>query len=182
MRLKQLLKNIREPPPDSMVGHMIGADGRVMRHMPFVILVNLAWLFLYPILAHVSFVDVILPTLISVPMFLYLHLCTYFYGGPNQVRLRYIAGVFLLGFVVVNFNLSGLAYLIFGFFSFAFVVPTRIAWRVIALVTAAFIVQMYLLGHNMEHDSELRPARGAARHIGGLHRLHHASAGAPAPQ
>ena len=148
MRLRQLIQNIREPPQDSMVGHMIG-DGRVMRHMPFVILVNLAWLFLYPILARVSFVDVILPTLISVPIFLYLHLCTYFYGGPNQVRLRYIAGVFLLGFALVNFNLSGLAYLIFGYFSFAFVVPTRTAWRVIAVVTAAFVVQMYLLGHNM---------------------------------
>jgi len=150
MRLKQLLKNIREPPPDSMVGNMVGSDGRVMRHMPFMILLNLAWLFLYPILAHVSFVEVILPTIISVPVFLYLHLCTYFYGGPNNVRLRYITATFLLGFAVVNFNLSGLAYLIFSYFSFAFVVPTRTAWRVIAFVTAAFILQMYLLGHNAD--------------------------------
>jgi two-component system sensor histidine kinase DesK len=150
MRLKQLLQNIREPPPDSMVGHMIGSDGRAMRHMPFMIMINLAWLFLYPILAHVPFVKVILPTIISVPVFIYLHLCSYFYGGPNNVRLRYINAIFLLGFAVVMFNLSGLAYLIFAFFSFAFVVPTRIAWRVIAAVTAAFILQMYLLGHDAD--------------------------------
>ena len=35
-----------------MVGHMIGADGRVMRNMPFVILFNLAWLFFYPLIAR----------------------------------------------------------------------------------------------------------------------------------
>jgi len=148
MRLSQLIKNIREPPPDSMVGHMIGGDGRVMRNMPFVILFNLAWLFLYPLLAQVSFVKVILPTLISVPLFLYLHLCTYYYAGPNNVRLRYVAGVFLLGFAVVYFNLAGLAYFIFGFFSFAFCVRTRIAWKVITGVAALFIVEMILLGHN----------------------------------
>jgi len=150
MRLKQLLKNIREPPPDSMVGHMTGGDGRIMRHMPFVILFNLAWLFLYPILARVSFVQVILPTLISVPLFVYLHLCSYFYGGPNSIRLRYIAGVFLLGFVVTYFNLAALGYLIFGYFSFAFVVPTRIGWKVIAGVAALYIIEMYLLGHSKE--------------------------------
>jgi two-component system sensor histidine kinase DesK len=149
MQLKQLLKNIREPPPDSMVGHMVGTDGRVMRNMPFVILFNLAWVFLYPILAHVSFVHVILPSLISVPLFVYLHLCTYFYGGPNNVRLWYIAGVFLLGFVVTYFNLAGVAYLIFGYFSFAFCVTTRTASRVIAAVASAYILEMYLLGHNM---------------------------------
>ena len=148
MRLGQLIRNIREPPPASMVGHMIGGDGRVMRNMPFVILLNLAWLLVYPIIAHVSFVYVILPTLISVPLFLYLHLCTYFYGGPNPVRLRYIAGVFLLGFVVAYFNLAGLAYFIFGYFSFAFCVPTRIAWKVIACVAALFILEMILLGHD----------------------------------
>ncbi|HEU5135809.1 MAG TPA: sensor histidine kinase [Steroidobacteraceae bacterium] len=150
MRLKQLLRNIREPPPDSMVGYMIGSEGRVMRNMPFVILFNLAWLFLYPVLARVSFVKVILPTLISVPLFVYLHLCTYYYGGPNTVRLRYIAGVFLLGFVVVNFNLAGLGYLIFGYFSVAFCVPTRIGWKVVAAVAALYILQMYLLGHSKE--------------------------------
>jgi hypothetical protein len=69
MRLKQLLQNIREPPPDSMVGYIIGRDGRVMRNMPFVILFNLAWLFFYPVLAHQSFVGVIQPTLNTVTMF-----------------------------------------------------------------------------------------------------------------
>jgi two-component system, NarL family, sensor histidine kinase DesK len=148
MRLKQLIKNIREPPPDSMVGHMIGSEGRVMRNMPFVILFNLAWLFLYPILADVSFVKVILPTLISVPVFLYLHLCTYFYGGPNTVRLRYIAGVFLLGFVLAYYNLAGLSYLIFGFFSLAFCVPTRIGWKVIAGIVVLYFLEMIVLGHS----------------------------------
>ena len=92
MRPQQLIKNIREPPPNSMVGYMTRCDGRVMRTMPFVILFNLAWLFLYPLIARASFVRVILPTLISLPLFVYLHLCTYYYGGPNEVRLRYIAG------------------------------------------------------------------------------------------
>src|SRR6185295_9302431 len=148
MRLSKLLQNIREPPPDSMVGHMTGGDGRIMRNMPFVILFNLTWLFLYPVVANASFVHVILPTLLSVPVFIYLHLCSYYYGGPNQVRLRYIAGVFVLGFVVSYFNLSALGYLIFGYFSFAFVVPTRIAWKVIVSVAALFILEMILLGHD----------------------------------
>jgi two-component system sensor histidine kinase DesK len=148
MRLNQLLKNIREPPPNSMVGYMIGADGRAMRNMPFVILVNLAWLFLYPLIAQVSFVRVILPTIISVPVFVYLHLCTFYYGGPNKVRLRYIASTFVLGFAVATFNLSGLGYLIFGYFSLAFCVPTRIAWKVIAAIAATFTMEMILLGHD----------------------------------
>jgi len=148
MHPRKLLQNIRNPPPESMVGHMLGGNGRAMRNMPFVILFNLAWLFLYPIVAQVSFVRVILPTLISVPFFVYLHLCSYYYGGPNEVRLRYIAGVFLLGFVVSYFNLSALGYLIFGYFSLAFVVPTRIGWKVIASVAALFILEMSLLGHN----------------------------------
>jgi hypothetical protein len=82
MRLTQLLHNIREPPPDSMVGMMIGADGRAMRNMPFVILFNLAWLFFWPLIAHQSFVHVVLPTILTAPVFVYLHLCTHFYGGP----------------------------------------------------------------------------------------------------
>ncbi len=45
MRPSHLIKNIREPPPDSLVGYMTRADGRVMHTMPFVILFNLAWLF-----------------------------------------------------------------------------------------------------------------------------------------
>ena len=98
-----------------------------MRSMPFVILFNLAWLFLYPVLARQSFRGVILPTLLSVPVFLYLHLCTYFYGGPNpKPACAYIAGIFALGFVLVPFNLACLGYLIFGFFSArVHLMPTR---------------------------------------------------------
>src|SRR5688500_18696212 len=150
MRLKQLLQNIREPPPDSMVGHMIGADGRVMRNMPFVILFNLAWLFFYPVIAHASFVRVILPTIISVPLFVYLHLCTHYYGGPRTVRLRYIAAVFMLGFVLVPFNLAGLGYLIFGFFSVAFTVSTRDACKIIGSSIVLYVAEIALLGHNMQ--------------------------------
>jgi two-component system sensor histidine kinase DesK len=150
MRLTQLIKNIREPPPHSMVGDMIGADGRAMRNMPFIILFNLTWLFFYPAIAGLSFKWVILPTLLSVPIFLYLHLCTHFYGGPGEIRLRYIAGVFLLGYVVTYFNLAGLAYLIFGFFSVAFSLPDRWAWRVIATVVALYILETILLGNPRE--------------------------------
>jgi two-component system sensor histidine kinase DesK len=148
MRLGQLIRNIREPPPDSMVGHMSAAHGRVMRSMPFVILFNLAWLFFYPVVAQQSFVKVILPTLLSLPVFLYLHLCTHFIAGPPSVRLPYIAGVFALGFVLVPFNLACLGYLIFGFFSAAFTVSTRNAWKVILGVALAYIVEIILLGHD----------------------------------
>ena len=66
-----------------MVGHMIGADGRVMRTMPFVILFNLAWLFFYPVdRARCRSCRSSCPRIISLPLFIYLHLCTYFYGGP----------------------------------------------------------------------------------------------------
>jgi len=149
MRLSQLLKNIRDPPPDSMVGYMTGGEGRVMRNMPFVILFNLAWLFLYPVLAGVSFVHVILPTLISVPIFVYLHLCTYYYSGPAEIRLRYITGTFLLGFIVVYFNLAALGYLIFGYFTLAFVVPTRVAAKVIFGVAALYVLELIWLDHDL---------------------------------
>ena len=148
MHLKQLLKNIREPPKESMVGYMVADHGRGMRNMPFVILFNLAWLFVYPLIAQVSFVRVILPTLLTVPLFVYLHLCTYFYEGPQGGRLKYIAGMFALGYFVVFFNVAGLGYLIFAYFSLAFCVPTRVAAKVITLVVVAFIVQMILLGHS----------------------------------
>ncbi|HEV7607020.1 MAG TPA: sensor histidine kinase [Steroidobacteraceae bacterium] len=147
MRLKRLLQNIRHPKPNSMVGFMIGADGRVMRNMPFVILFNMAWLFFYPLLAHQSFLHVILPTLIALPLFVYLHLCTYFYDGPSTIRLRYIAAVFLLGFALTLFNLAALGFLIFGFFSIAFCVPTRTAWKVIGTVILVYIIEMILLGN-----------------------------------
>jgi two-component system, NarL family, sensor histidine kinase DesK len=148
MRLKQLLQNIREPPPDSMVGLMVSGDGRGMRNMPFVILFNLAWLFFYPVIAHQSFLHVILPTLLTLPLFVYLHLCTYFYGGPGVIRLRYIAAIFLMGFALTPFNLAALGYLIFAFFSAAFTLPTRMAWKVIASVILIYVVETMLLGHD----------------------------------
>ena len=168
--------------PDSMVGYMIGGDGRVMRHMPFVILFNLAWLFVYPILAHVSFVHVILPTLISVPLFplpasVHVFLRRAEQRAPAVHRRRIPAGL-----RVVTISIwPALAYLIFGYFSFAFVVPTRVAWKVIAIV-AARTSSRCTCSVTTRHDSELRPAGGAARHIGYLHRLHHAPTGTPAPQ
>jgi two-component system sensor histidine kinase DesK len=103
-------------------------------------------LFFYPVLAHLSFVGVILPTLISLPVFIYLHLCTYFYGGPWSVRLRYVVAVFLLGYAVTIFNLAALGYLIFGFFSVAFSVRTRNAWKVIGAVILGYIIETILLG------------------------------------
>jgi len=147
MHLNQLFKNIRQPPPDCMVGHMTRADGRVMRHLPFVMLIHLIWLFLWPILGGASFGRVILPTLISVPFFLYLHLSTYYYSGPHVKRARYIFGIYLLAYLLTPFNLSGMGYLIFGFFSLAFTLPTRYNWRVIAASIVIFTVELLLLGH-----------------------------------
>ncbi len=149
MHLKQLLKNIREPPPDSTVGQMARADGKVMRWMPFVILINLTWLFLWAILAQASFLKVILPSLLSVPVFLWLHLCGYFYGGPNSVRLRYAAGSFALAYVLAPFNIAGMTYLIFGFFAFAYMVSLRTAWKVIIGSIVLFLGQAILLGHSI---------------------------------
>ncbi len=143
----QLINSIKDPPATSMVGYMTRSEGGVLRHMPFVILVNLAWIFCWPLIAHASFVEVILPTLLTLPFFLYLHLCTYFYGGPVSVRVRYIAGVFLLAFVLAPFNIASLGYLIFGFFSIAFSVPVRTGWKVIAAAIALFWVEMFLLDH-----------------------------------
>ena len=148
MKLGHLIRNIRNPPADSMVGYMSADHGRVMRSMPFVILFNLAWLFFYPVVAHLSFAWVILPTLLSVPVFLYLHLCTYFIEGPHSVRLPYVLAVFALGFALVPFNLACLGYLIFGFFSAAFTFSARHAWKVILGVALAYILEIILLGHD----------------------------------
>ena len=130
-----------------MIGYITQAEGKAMRTMPFMILFNLAWLFLWIILARQPFMTVILPTIVSVPFFLYLHLCTYFYGGPHTKRLRYIAGVFALGYALAPFNPAGLGYLIFGFFSLSFTVPTRIAWKLISASIALFVGELALLGH-----------------------------------
>jgi two-component system sensor histidine kinase DesK len=150
MHLRQLLKNIREPPPDSTIGRMTRADGKVLRWMPFVILINLTWLFLWAILARASFLNVILPTLLTVPVFMWLHFCVYFYGGANSVRLRYVAGIFALAFALAPFNLAAMAYLIFGFFAFAYMVSMRIAWNVIVGSIVLFLIEAALLGHGIQ--------------------------------
>jgi two-component system, NarL family, sensor histidine kinase DesK len=146
MRLSRLIHNIRHPPEHSMVGYMTRSDGRIMRYLPFVILVNLVWLFIWALLAKQSFTGVILPTLISVPVFVYLHLCIYFYDGPNSVRLRYVAAAFLLGYVLAPYNFSALGYLIFGFFYVAFLVPTRQSIAIITLSIALFMLELWWLG------------------------------------
>ena len=148
MNLKQLARNIRVPPPDSMVGLMTHGNGRAMRFMPFMILFNVTWLFIWIILAQQPFLTVILPTMVSVPVFVYFHLCTYFYGGPRKIRLLYIAGTFSLGYLLAPFNPASLGYLIFGFFSVSFAMPTRLAWRVIALSIVLFVIELMLLGHD----------------------------------
>jgi len=148
MRISQLIRSIREPPPESLVGFMTRFEGAFMRNMPFVILINLAWIFLWPLLARQSFLGVILPTLISVPIFIYLHLCTYFYGGPPSVRLRYVLGEFALGFALAPVNLSALGYLIFGFFGLSFTLPLRQAAALILTAVILFALETVLLGHS----------------------------------
>jgi two-component system sensor histidine kinase DesK len=147
MRLSKLLQNIRQPPPDSTIGRITRADGKVMRSMPFVILINLVWLFFWAILSNQSFQEVILPTLITVPVFLWLHLCVYFYGGPTSVRLRYVAGTFLLAYLLAPFNIASMGYLIFAFFSFAYLVTLRTAWIVVFGSIVVFSIELILLGH-----------------------------------
>ncbi|MEO8018597.1 MAG: sensor histidine kinase [Pseudomonadota bacterium] len=148
MRLSNLLQNIRQPPPDSTVGRMTRADGKVMRTMPFVILINLVWLFFWALLSHQDFAQVILPTLLTVPVFLWLHLCVYFYGGPNSVRLRYVSGTFALSYALAPFNVAAMGYLIFAFFSFTYLVTMRTAWIVVFGSIVAFAVELVFLGHN----------------------------------
>jgi two-component system, NarL family, sensor histidine kinase DesK len=151
MRLSTLIANIRHPPEHSIVGYMTGHDGRTMRLLPFVILINLAWLFVWAILARQSFSGVILPTLLSVPVFIWLHLCVYFHDGKNpNVRLAYIAGVFALGYLLAPFNPSSLGYLIFGFFMVAYMLTTWQATAVIVLSICGFVVQLWMLGHGTQ--------------------------------
>lgn len=150
MRLSTLIASIREPPPESLVGFMTRFEGAFMRNMPFVILINLAWIFVWPLLARQSFMGVILPTLLSVPVFVYFHLCTYFYGGPAKVRLRYVFAEFVLAYLLAPVNLSSLGYLIFGFFGLSFSMPLRRAGMLIAASIAVFVLETRLLGHNWQ--------------------------------
>jgi len=146
MRLKQLLENMRNPPEDSMAGYMT-RDARAMRTMPYMMLIHLIWLFLWPVIQGDSFVRVILPTILSVPIFLYFHFCTYFSGGAPRNRLVYIAGTTLLAFALTPFNPSGMGYLIFAFFAVAFTLPTPVVWRPISVAIALYTFEIYLLGY-----------------------------------
>ena len=148
MRIPDLIRNIRKPPPESLVGYMTLYEGRFMRNMPFFILINLAWIFMWPVIAGQPFFRVILPTIISVPIFVYLHLCTYFYGGPAEKRMRYVVGQFLLGYALAYVNLSSIGYLIFAFYATAFSMPLRHARNVIFGSLALFALETVLLGHS----------------------------------
>jgi two-component system sensor histidine kinase DesK len=151
MRLSTLIANIRNPPEHSIVNYMTRADGSTMRLLPFVVLINLAWLFVWAILARQSFSGVILPTLLSVPVFVWLHLCVYFYDGTNpKVRLAYVAGVFALGYALAPWNFSSLGYLIFGFFMVAYLLPVLRAASVILISICGFVVELWLLGAQRE--------------------------------
>src|SRR6185295_12685762 len=146
----KLIETIREPPPDSLVGLMTRADGRVMRTMPFVILFNLAWVFFWPVIARESFLHVILPTIISVPVFVWLHLCTYYTAGGPAMRRRYIAGVVVLGLVLAYFNLAALGYLIFSFFTASFSNSIRNSCLWIGATIAAYLAEVALLGNDLQ--------------------------------
>ena len=148
MRLSTLIRNIRNPPHESVVGYMQRADGRVMHILPFVILINLVWLFVWAVLSKQSFNEVILPTLISVPVYVYLHLCVYFYEGPNRVRLRYLAGIFALAYILAPWNFSSLGYLIFAFFMIVYLVSTWQSMVTIGASIALYMAEMWLLGAN----------------------------------
>jgi two-component system, NarL family, sensor histidine kinase DesK len=150
MRLSRLIANIRNPPHESVVGYMTRADGRVMHMLPFVMMINLVWVFIWPILGHQSFAKVILPTILTVPVFVYLHLCVYFYEGPNPVRLRYIAGVYALAYILAPWNMSSLGYLIFGFFMLVYLLSTLQASAIIGLSIALYMGEMWFLGANAE--------------------------------
>jgi two-component system sensor histidine kinase DesK len=143
----QLIKSIREPPPESLVGYMSRYEGRGMRNMPFFTLINLAWIFMWPLIARQPFLTVLLPTIVVSLIFVYLHFCTYFYGGRPEVRLRYIAGEYLLGFLLAPVNLSGVGFLIFAFFVTAFTLPMRYARIVIFGSTVLYGAEAALMGH-----------------------------------
>ena len=148
MRPSQLIRNIHEPPADSLVGYMTRFEGRFMRNMPFFILINLAWIIIWPVISREPFLTVILPTLISMAVFTYVHLCTYFYGGSAEIRLRYVLCEYLLAFLVAPITLSSLGYLIFAFFVTSFTLPLNIARYVIFGSLALFGIEAWLLGVN----------------------------------
>jgi two-component system, NarL family, sensor histidine kinase DesK len=153
MTPKTLIQCIREPPEDSLVGRASGARGKSLRSMPFVILLNLAWVFFWPVVSNKPFMTVILPTILSVPVFVYFHLCAYFAGGGDRARRWYIAGEFVVGYTAATFNLAALGYLIFGFFSLAFSAPIRTGAKIIFGSVVLFLIEAWLLGER--HTSSL---------------------------
>jgi two-component system sensor histidine kinase DesK len=146
----ELLRCIRNPPESSLVGHMTRHDGRAMRAMPFVIMFNLAWVFFWPLIAKEPFLTVILPTLLTVPLFTYLHLSTYFYGGPPRKRFYFVLGVYALGFALAPVNLASLGYIIFAFFTTSFTLHIRHAVITIASAIAVFALETILLGGSFQ--------------------------------
>src|SRR5688572_4803392 len=144
-----LIRYIREPPQGSMAWHIIQEHGDTMARMPFVMLVNLLWLFIWPVLSKASFVGVILPTLISVPVFLYFHLSSYYYPGARESRIRYILGGMSLAYAVAPFNFSASAYLIFGFFTISYAATPRMARYIVFGSISLMAVQLYYLGGNV---------------------------------
>jgi two-component system sensor histidine kinase DesK len=95
-------------------------------------------------------VHVILPTIISVPIFVWLHLCTYYTGGGPAARRRYIAAVVVLGYSLSYFNLAALGYLIFSFFTASFSNTMRNACLWIGATIAGYLVEVALLGNNLQ--------------------------------
>jgi two-component system, NarL family, sensor histidine kinase DesK len=112
-------------------------------------LINIVWLFLWAVLQQQSFMRVILPTLLSVPVFLWLYLSLYFCSGRNSRRMRYVAGIFLLAYVLAPFNMASMGYLIFAFFAFVHFVSTSVGWKVVLGSTLLFVIELILLGADM---------------------------------
>jgi two-component system sensor histidine kinase DesK len=149
MKITTLFRYIKDPPPESMAWHIIQEHGSSLRKLPFVMLINLLWLFIWPVLAHSPFMTVILPTIISVPVFLYFHLASYHYPGPRRNRVGYVLGAMSMAFVLAPFNFSSMAYLIFGFFSIAYAATPRVALMIVAGSIVLFAGELLLLGGDL---------------------------------
>ncbi len=146
MALLQLLRDIRNPPADSLVGMMPSGKGFALRWIPFVMLIHLIWMYIWPILAHASFSKVIVPSLLSVPVFLYFYLQCYY--GPLRRLFVHGCALIVLGFAVAPFNYSSGVYLIFAFFAMAYGIPVRKAWMVVAVSTVIYGAELVLVTNN----------------------------------
>ena len=107
MLISTLIANIRNPPNDSVVGHMTRSDGRTMRLLPFVILVN--WLvFHLGGTGTAVFQRGHLPTLISVPFSSTCHVRLLLWRPESRPPV-YLAGVFALSYILARgTSLAGL--------------------------------------------------------------------------